>query len=94
MHRRGIEAVRQVELPVIYDGVRIDVGYRLDILGEDTVIVEIKSVDALADIYAAQLITYLKLSNKPIGLLFNFNVTSLKNGLRRLAGPAHQSATP
>lgn len=94
LHQRGLQAIGEVQLPVIYEGTRIDAGYRLDILVEDTVIVEVKSVAALADIHSAQLITYLKLSNKPVGLLLNFNVTSLKNGIRRLAGPAHQNSTP
>jgi GxxExxY protein len=93
LHRRGIEAIGEVELPVIYHGAKIDVGYRLDILVAETVILEIKSVESLAKIHSAQLITYLKLSNKPVGLLLNFNVLSLKDGIKRLVGPAYNSAT-
>ena len=94
LHRRGIQAIGEVELPVVYHGAKIDVVYRLDILVEETVILEIKSVESLARIHSAQLITYLRLSNKPIGLLLNFNVLSLKNGIKRLVGPSYQSATP
>jgi len=87
LHSRGLSAVRQVELPIVYRGVTIEVGYRLDLLVEDQVIVEIKSVEELAPIHTAQVISYLKLSGKPIGLLMNFNVTKLKEGLKRLANP-------
>jgi len=94
LHRSGLETRKEVELPVVYDGVRIDVGYRLDLLVEDSVIVEVKSVDQLAGIHEAQLITYLKLSNTPIGLLINFNVLSLKNGIKRLVVSAISNITP
>ena len=69
LHRRGLRAEREVELPVVYDGVRIDCGYRIDLLVEDLVIVEIKAVDSLAAIHQAQLLTYLKLSSRKLGLL-------------------------
>lgn len=64
----------------------IDAGYRIDLLVEDTVIVELKSVDSLAPIYEAQLLTYLKLSGKQAGLLINFNVRRLKDGIKRMVG--------
>lgn len=73
----------QVELPIVYKGRRVDCGYRIDLIVEDTVIVEIKSVDKLAPIHDAQLLTYIRLSKKRVGLLFNFNVTSLRDGYRR-----------
>lgn len=73
----------QVELPVIYESVRINVGYRIDLLVEETVVVELKSIDALTPLHEAQLITYLKLSDKPVGLLINFNTTHLKDGIQR-----------
>ena len=88
LHRQNLQAEKEVSFPVIYEDVRIDVGYRIDVLVEDLVVIEVKSVDALAPIHEAQLITYLKLSEKPIGLLINFNVTSLRNGIKRIAGPA------
>ncbi|MBN1908896.1 MAG: GxxExxY protein [Pirellulales bacterium] len=84
LHRQGLQAVSQVELPVVYENVRIDAGYRLDLLVEDTVIVELKAVEKLLPIHQAQLLSYLKLSDKPVGLLINFNVTHLKDGLKRM----------
>lgn len=83
LRKRGLRVANQVELPVVYDGVRIDVGYRIDLLVEDQVIVELKAVAALAPIHEAQLLTYLKLSGKKVGLLINFNVLHLKDGIKR-----------
>jgi GxxExxY protein len=85
LRRRGFKVVSQVELPIFYDGVRIDAGYRIDLLVEDTVIVELKAVERLLPIHEAQLLSYLKLSRKRFGLLRNFNVEHLKNGIKRLA---------
>jgi len=82
--KRGIQASRQVELPIVYEGVKIDAGYRLDLLVEHKVIVEIKTVAHLLPIHEAQLLTYLKLSNIQLGLLLNFNVNSLKQGIKRM----------
>ncbi len=70
-------------VPIIYDGLKLDADYFLDILVEDTVILELKSVESLLPIHEAQLLTYLKLANKKLGLLINFNVTLLKNGIKR-----------
>lgn len=81
----GLNVEQQPDLPVVYKGMRIDAGYRIDLLVEGTVIVELKSVDKLAPIHEAQLITYLRLSNMPVGLLFNFNTRVLKDGLIRRA---------
>jgi GxxExxY protein len=75
---------RQVALPVIYKGVRLDCGYRMDLVVEDLVVVEIKAIDCLSPIHEAQLLTYLKLSEKSVGLLINFNVPVLKEGLKRI----------
>lgn len=83
LRKRGLRVLKQVELPVVYDGIQIDVGYRIDLLVEDLVIVELKAVDALAPIHEAQLLTYLKLSGKKVGLLINFNVLHLKDGIKR-----------
>lgn len=79
----GLKVERQKALPVIYKSIRMDAGYRLDILVNDTVIVELKAVEALSPIHAAQLLTYMKLSHKRYGLLINFNVKSLKEGIKR-----------
>ena len=74
----------QVALPVEYDGLRLDSGYRLDLLVEDAVIVELKCVEALLPIHSAQLLTYLRLGNKSLGLLLNFNVVHLREGIKRV----------
>ena len=84
LRKRGLKVAVQVALPVVYEGVNIDVGYRIDLLVEDLVIVELKSVDKLAPIHEAQLLTYLKLSGKRLGLLMNFNVVHLKDGIKRM----------
>lgn len=85
LRKRGLKALTQVGLPVLYDGVQLDVGYRLDLLVEDCVIVELKAVEHVLPLHEAQLITYLKLSGKHLGLLVNFNVVRLKDGFRRFA---------
>ena len=83
LRKRQIKVLSQVELPVIYDGVVLDVGYRLDLLVEDCVIVELKAVEKLLPIHEAQLLSYLKSSGKQVGLLINFNVFRLKQGIKR-----------
>jgi GxxExxY protein len=83
--KRGLKVLSQVTLPVIYDGVKIDVGYRIDLLVEDAVIVELKAVEKLTPLNEAQLLSYLKLSGRKLGLLINFNVEHLKNGIKRIA---------
>ena len=75
---------RQVPLPVAYKGVKLDCGYRLDFLVERAVVLELKATDALRPIHEAQLLTYLRLGGWTVGLLINFNVTALKNGIRRI----------
>jgi GxxExxY protein len=82
--KRGLRVERQLALPVTYDEVRIDVGYRLDLLVEGQVIVELKAVAELIPIFEAQLLTHLKLSNLKVGLLINFNVEHLKHGIKRM----------
>ncbi len=79
----GLRIERQKPVPVTFKDIKLKCGYRIDILVEDTVIVELKSVDQLAPIHEAQILTYLKFSNKQIGLLINFNVLLLKNGIKR-----------
>ena len=81
--KAGCRAQAQVGLPVVYQGVKLDLGYRIDLLVEDLVIVELKAVDAISPVHQAQLLSYLKLSGKSLGLLINFNVLHLKDGIRR-----------
>lgn len=80
----GLYAERQKPMPLIYDEIRMDVGYRLDFLIEKSIVVELKAVDSFSDVHIAQVLTYLKLSQCHIGLLINFIVASLKNGIKRL----------
>lgn len=84
LHLRGIEFERQVPLPLNYKGIDLDCSYRLDLLVEDKVIVELKSIEGLEPIHEAQMLTYLKLRNAWLGLIINFNVMMLKDGVRRL----------
>lgn len=80
----GLIVERQVPMPLIYKEVKLETGYRIDILVEKSVVVEVKAVEAFTDIHIAQMITYLKLSNCKVGLLINFHVNSLKNGIKRV----------
>ena len=80
----GILAEKEKPLPLVYEEVKLDIGYRIDLLVENTVVVEIKSVEALADVHTAQVLTYLKLTQCKVGLLINFNVADLKKGIKRL----------
>jgi GxxExxY protein len=82
LHLRGFSFQRQVELPVVYKGLKLDCGYRLDVVG-NAVIVELKSIEQISPIHYAQLLTYLRLAGKKVGLLINFNVAVLKNGIVR-----------
>ncbi len=84
LKKTGLVVEKQKALPLIYEEVKLDIGYRLDIIVENKLILEIKSVDALNDIHFAQLLTYLKLTNCKLGLLINFNVVLIKNGIRRV----------
>lgn len=84
LHRSGLRAVAQLELPVEYEEVHIDAGYRIDVLVEDQVILELKSVEHILPIHQAQILSYLKLSYKRVGMLLNFNVTYLKEGITRV----------
>jgi GxxExxY protein len=79
----GLRIERQVAVPVVYKEIKLECGYRIDILVENLVIIELKSIDALAPVHEAQILTYLGFANKNTGLLINFNVTMLKNGLKR-----------
>ncbi|MBN2464523.1 GxxExxY protein [candidate division WOR-3 bacterium] len=81
---RGQKVETQVSLPVVYDSVRLDAGLRLDMLVADVVIVEVKSVDKVNPVYEAQLLTYLKLTGLRVGLLVNFNVPVVRDGIKRI----------
>lgn len=80
----GLTVIKQKPMPLVYDEKKLDLGYRIDLLIEGKVIIEIKSVDALNPVHLAQLMTYLKLSKCRIGFLINFNVLSLKDGIKRV----------
>ena len=84
LKKRGLQVADQVVLPVVYEDVRLDAGYRMDLVVEESVIVEIKSVDEIAPIHKAQLLSYLKLSGLKVGLLLNFNVTHFRDGITRM----------
>ena len=84
LKKYNLKVEKQKQLPLVYEEVNLDAGYRIDIIIEDKFIVEIKSVEALNDVHLAQLLTYLRLSNCKLGLLINFNVNLLKNGVRRV----------
>lgn len=83
MEIRGIAFKRQVPLPVVYKDLKLDCGYRMDIVVKDEIVVEIKSIEAIEDIHEAQCLTYLKFSGKKLCLLLNFNVLLMKDGVRR-----------
>ncbi len=84
LNKAGILVEKQKPMPLVYDEVKLDIGYRMDLFIEKKLVVEIKSVDALNDIHLAQVLTYLKLSKSKLGLLINFNVLLLKNGIKRV----------
>jgi GxxExxY protein len=84
LYKAGLEVIKQKPMPLLYEERKLDLGYRIDLLVESKVILEIKSVDAINPVHMAQLMTYLKLSGCRIGFLINFNVKSLKDGIKRV----------
>ena len=84
LRKRGVGVSEQVGLPVVYDSKRLEIGYRIDLLVQGQIVVEIKAIEAIAPIHRAQLLSYLKLSGKPLGLLLNFNVVLMKQGIVRM----------
>lgn len=84
LSKRNVSFKRQVVVPIIYDGLRFDEGFRVDVLVEDLVICELKSVEGINPTHMAQILTYLKLLNKRLGYLINFNVPLIKNGIKRV----------
>jgi GxxExxY protein len=84
LHREGLNFARQVGIPVIYENVKMELGFRADIIVESKVIIELKSVEAIAPVHKKQLLTYLKVTEKKLGLLINFNEALLKDGINRI----------
>ena len=84
LSKRGLSYQRQVEVPIVYDGITFDVGFRLDVLVENLVICELKAVDETNPVWEAQLLSHLKLSGKRLGFLINFNVKYIKDGIKRV----------
>lgn len=98
LRQRGMKVQTQVVLPIQYNGLNLDAGYRIDLLVEDIVIVELKAVEEMLPLYDAQILSYLRLRQLQVGLLINFNVVKLKEGLRRIvnnySGPSPRSSAP
>jgi GxxExxY protein len=84
LSKRRLSFTRQIELPVVYKEIKLDCGYRIDLLVESLVVLELKAVEKLMPIHEAQLLTYLKLLKSPIGLLINFNVPAVRHGVKRI----------
>ena len=83
LHSRGLCFQRQVHLPLVYKGIRLDCGYQIDLLVENEVLVELKAVESVLPVHEAQLLTYMRLAHKTVGLLINFNVPALRQGIIR-----------
>jgi len=94
LEQRGFRVVRQPEVPVFYQGTRIEAGFRADLIVDDQVIVEVKSVETLAPVHKKQLLTYLRLANKRLGLLINFNVVLIKDGITRIVNGLPELCSP
>ena len=84
LKKANLKVVSQCSLPVVYDSLKLNAGYRVDLLVEDSVILELKAVDEITQVHKAQLMTYLKLSKLKLGLLLNFNVLNMQNGIKRV----------
>ena len=84
LRKSGFEVKKEVPMPLIYEEVKLDCGYRIDLLINNELVIELKSVETLNDVHMAQILTYMKLGNYKLGLLINFNVALLKNGIKRI----------
>ncbi len=84
LKQAGLKVQKEKPMPIVYKDVKLDHGYRIDLLVEDKVVIEIKTVDAFNDVHMAQVLTYLRLGNYRLGLLLNFQTTTLKNGIKRV----------
>ena len=85
LQKRGLHVEREVPIPIVWEDVRLDIGFRADLIAEDKVIVELKSVEKLAPVHKKQLLTYLRVADKRLGLLINFGAALLKDGIHRVA---------
>jgi len=92
LRKQGLKAEAQLELPIEYDCLKIDAGYRIDVLVEGSVILELKTVQTLLPIHEAQLLSYLRLGHKQVGLLINFHVEHLRDGIKRMVNDYRESA--
>jgi GxxExxY protein len=79
----GYSVIKEISLPIVYKDIKLDHGYRIDLLVENKIVIELKTVEAFTDVHTAQILTYMKLGNFPLGLLFNFRTKLLKNGIKR-----------
>ena len=84
LKNKGLQVAKEKPMPIVYKDIKLDHGYRIDLLVEDKVVIETKTVEVLTDVHTAQVLTYLKLGNYKLGLLLNFQVSTLKNGIKRL----------
>ncbi len=84
LRKRGLTVETQVPLPIVYESVQLEIGYRIDLLVENTIVIELKACEAIAPVHRIQLLSYLKLSGKPLGLLLNFHVALMKDGIVRI----------
>ncbi len=84
LKKQGLQVEKQKPLPLVYESVKMDIGYRVDLMVENKFIIEIKSVESINDVHLAQILTYLKLSDCKLGMLINFNVSLVKNGIKRI----------
>ncbi len=84
LKKRGFDVARQVSIPIVYDGVKLEPGLRLDLVVDESVIVEIKAVEKMLPVFEAQMLTYMKLSAKRLGYLINFNVPLIRDGIKRM----------
>lgn len=94
LSREGIPFKRQLELPIEYDGVKLDCGYRIDLLVDGSLLIELKAVEAIDRIHTAQVITYLKLTGISLGLIINFNTVHLREGIKRVVNGHNRPAPP
>ena len=94
LHKMNLEVKTQVPLPVVYDGIKLENGFRIDLLVENKVVVELKSVESLLEVHHMQLLTYLKLSGHKLGLLINFNVPLIKGGIFRKVNGLEEHSAP
>ncbi len=94
LRRSGFEVLCELTLPIVYEGVKLDAGYRIDMLVNDTVIVELKATDTMLAVYSAQLLSYLRLCGKQLGLLINFKVPHLREGIKRVVNDFKDSSAP